>query len=53
MKGKCLVITNLKERKLAGFMSNGMVLCASNEDHTVVEILRPEEGAKIGERITF
>lgn len=29
------------------------VLCASNEDHTVVEPLLPPEGAKIGERVTF
>ncbi|KAJ4837794.1 hypothetical protein Tsubulata_041818 [Turnera subulata] len=29
------------------------VLCASNEDHTIVEPLLPPEGAKIGERVSF
>jgi tRNA-binding EMAP/Myf-like protein len=28
------VLSNLKARKLAGFNSNGMVLCASNADHS-------------------
>lgn len=36
MKGKVLVMANLKPRPLAGFNSNGMVVCASNADHTVV-----------------
>lgn len=30
MAGKCLVMANLKPRPLAGFQSNGMVVCASN-----------------------
>lgn len=42
MKGKVIVMANLKPRPLAGFMSNGMVVCASNADHTVVELLIPE-----------
>ena len=29
------------------------VLCASNEDHTIVEPLLPPEGAKPGERVSF
>uniref|UniRef100_A0A0A9AEQ6 Uncharacterized protein n=1 Tax=Arundo donax TaxID=35708 RepID=A0A0A9AEQ6_ARUDO len=33
--------------------SYGQVLCASTEDHTVVEPLIPPEGAKVGERILF
>lgn len=46
-----LVLCNLKERKLVGFPSHGMVLCASNEDHTQVRIVNPPVDAKIGERI--
>jgi methionine--tRNA ligase beta chain len=34
-----VVITNLKGRKLAGFMSRGMVLCAQTADGSVVEFL--------------
>ncbi|CAM8961347.1 unnamed protein product [Rhodiola kirilowii] len=47
------LITNVKPGKLRDVMSEGLVLCASNEDHTVVEPLLPPEGAKIGERISF
>jgi len=32
MSGLVIVMYNLKERPLAGFKSNGMVLCASNSD---------------------
>jgi len=49
--GLVLVMANLKPRKLAGFMSNGMVLCASNDDHTAVELLRPDPNSKVGERV--
>ena len=34
MTGLVLVVANLEPRKLAGNPSNGMVLCASNADHT-------------------
>lgn len=48
-----LVLCNLKARSLGGFPSHGMVLCASNADHTGVEFAVPPSGAKIGERVTF
>lgn len=48
-----LVLCNLKAMKLGGFPSHGMVMCASNADHTAVEFAVPPEGAKIGERVTF
>lgn len=47
-----LVLCNLKERKLVGFPSHGMVLCASNRDHTDVRLVNPPVDAKVGERIT-
>jgi len=28
-----------------------MVLCASNADKSVIELIRPPEGSKVGERI--
>lgn len=53
MEGRLvLVLCNLKARKMAGFPSHGMVLCASNEDHTEVRFVNPPVDAKIGERIT-
>ncbi|KAL7433385.1 hypothetical protein ACHAXH_009263 [Discostella pseudostelligera] len=48
-----LVLCNLKARSLGGFPSHGMVLCASNADHTAVEFAVPPEGARIGERVCF
>lgn len=36
---KVVVLTNLKERSLAGFKSQGMVLAASTEDHGTVRLL--------------
>jgi len=48
-----MVLCNLKARNLGGFPSHGMVLCASNADHTAVEFAVPPQGAQIGERITF
>lgn len=47
-----LVLCNLKERKMVGFPSHGMVLCASNEDHSVVRLVNPPVDAKVGERVT-
>lgn len=53
MEGKLvLVLCNLKERKMLGFPSHGMVLCASNADHTEVKLVNPPVDAKVGERIT-
>ncbi|KAI4306962.1 hypothetical protein L6164_030197 [Bauhinia variegata] len=50
---RVVLITNVKPGKLRDVMSEGLVLCASNEDHTKVEPLLPPEGAKIGERVSF
>ena len=53
MEGKLvLVLCNLKERSLVGFPSHGMVLCASNKDHSEVKFVSPPVDAKIGERVT-
>jgi methionine--tRNA ligase beta chain len=50
---RVVVLCNLKKRALVGFPSHGMVLCASNADHTSVECMEPPADAKIGERVTF
>jgi aminoacyl tRNA synthase complex-interacting multifunctional protein 1 len=52
-EGLCVVFANLKPRKLADIMSEGMVLCASNSDHTRVELMRPPAGSKVGERVVL
>eukprot|EP00750_Incisomonas_marina_P009111 INCI15811.3.p1 GENE.INCI15811.3~~INCI15811.3.p1 ORF type:complete len:335 (+),score=69.37 INCI15811.3:88-1092(+) len=53
MKRKVLVVCNLKPAKLGGIASQGMVLCASSDDHAQVEFLTPPDGAAIGERVEF
>ena len=52
-QGLCIVFANLKEKKLGGVPSHGMVMCASSADHSKLEIIRPPNGAKIGERVVF
>mmetsp|Transcript_25228 Transcript_25228/g.39046 ORF Transcript_25228/g.39046 Transcript_25228/m.39046 type:complete len:660 (-) Transcript_25228:121-2100(-) len=48
---RVLVLSNLKTRKLVGFPSHGMVMCAASADGTKVEFVEPPEGAAIGERV--
>ncbi|GFP89376.1 probable methionine--tRNA ligase [Phtheirospermum japonicum] len=50
---RVVLITNVKPGKLRDVMSQGLVLCASNSDHTSVEPLLAPEGAKAGECVTF
>lgn len=45
-----IVLANLKPRKLVGFESQGMVLCATSKDGKV-ELMQPPSGAKVGERV--
>ena len=49
--GLVVVFANLKPRKMLDFQSNGMVLCASTSDKSTIELIRPPEGSKIGERL--
>jgi len=48
---RVLVLSNLKTRKLVGFPSHGMVLCAASEDGSKVEFIEPPADAEIGERV--
>eukprot|EP00511_Aplanochytrium_stocchinoi_P005345 CAMPEP_0204836356 /NCGR_PEP_ID=MMETSP1346-20131115/24905_1 /ASSEMBLY_ACC=CAM_ASM_000771 /TAXON_ID=215587 /ORGANISM="Aplanochytrium stocchinoi, Strain GSBS06" /LENGTH=401 /DNA_ID=CAMNT_0051970989 /DNA_START=53 /DNA_END=1258 /DNA_ORIENTATION=- len=50
---KVLVLCNLKPRKMGNFMSNGMVLCASNPDKSKVEVVDPPEAAQVGDKVSF
>lgn len=47
------VLCNMKMRKLAGYPSNGMLLCASTKDHSRGALIEPPQGAKVGERVQF
>lgn len=48
---RVLVLANLKSRKLVGFPSHGMVLCAASEDGSTVQFIEPPADAKVGERV--
>lgn len=53
---RLLVVSNLKAKKLVGFKSHGMVLCAAGkkEDGSdLVEFVEPPESAALGEVVTF
>ncbi|KAK8795494.1 hypothetical protein WA158_000151 [Blastocystis sp. Blastoise] len=50
---RVIVVTNFKSRRTLNFESNGMVLCACNEDNSKIEPLTPPEGAALGEIVTF
>ena len=51
LEGQIVVFANLKPKKLGGVPSEGMVLCAANEDKSKTELMRPPPGCVIGERI--
>lgn len=48
-----VVLCNMKPRAMRGVTSQGMLLCASNEDHTEVDPLAAPDGAPLGDLITF
>ena len=50
---RVLCLCNVKKGPLREQMSEGMVMCASNEDHTVVDFVQPPEGAVNGEKVSF
>jgi tyrosyl-tRNA synthetase len=55
LEGKhVIVLSNLKPSKLRGIQSEGMVMAASiqQDDKTVVEVLEPPSGVKVGERVS-
>lgn len=54
MTGKVVVWVNLKSKKLGGFPSHGMVMCASDkkvEGEEKCELCRPHDAAEVGERV--
>ena len=54
MEGKLVcVLCNMKERKLAGYPSNGMLLCASTADHSKGALIEPPSNAQVGEPVLF
>lgn len=50
---RVVVLCNLKPRAMRGVTSHGMLLCASDEQHTNVDPLLPPPDAPIGTLVTF
>ncbi|KAK8964128.1 putative methionine--tRNA ligase [Platanthera guangdongensis] len=50
---KVCVLCNLKPATMRGIKSHAMVLAASTDDHTKVELVDPPRSAIVGERVTF
>ena len=48
-----VVLTNLKPKKLAGYESHGMVMCAETPDGSTIEFLQPPPGSEPGDLIEF
>ena len=53
LKGKkIIVLTNLAPRKLRGIESQGMLLAASNKDHTKISLLTPDQEMSPGDKVS-
>ena len=50
---RVLCLCNLKPATMRGVVSQAMVLCGSDAEHTRVELVIPPEGAPVGELVTF
>jgi len=48
-----IVLCNLRPKKLADYMSHGMVLCAKTQDESAIELLVPPEGSLVGDLVKF
>jgi len=48
---KIIIIANLEPRKLKGIESQGMLLAASNEDHTKISLISPDQDINSGSKI--
>lgn len=46
-----VVVANLPKADLKGVESSGLVLCASTDDKSAVEVLEPPAGTAVGERV--
>jgi methionyl-tRNA synthetase len=52
MENKLVVVCcNMKPSSFKGVLSEGMVICANGNDHSVVELVEPPQGSIVGERI--
>ena len=49
---KVIVVVNLAPRIMRGIISQGMLLAASNEEHSKVILISPEKDIEVGSRVS-
>ena len=49
---KVIVVVNLAPRIMRGITSQGMLLAASNEEHSKVILISPEKNIEVGSRVS-
>ncbi|MGV8151473.1 MAG: methionine--tRNA ligase subunit beta [Candidatus Nanoarchaeia archaeon] len=53
LEGKrCVVFCNLEPRVMRGIKSEGMILAASNDDHSEVKLIQPDGVVELGSKIS-
>ena len=53
LEGKRIIVfTNLEPKTLKGIESQGMVLAASNDDHSEVKLLQPDGVVPLGSKVS-
>jgi len=53
LEGKrCIVLANLEPRTIKGIESQGMILAASNEDHSEIQLLQTDGALDAGKKIS-
>ncbi len=49
---RCVVFANLEPKTLRGIESHGMIMAASNEDHSQVKLIQPDGAIELGAKIS-
>jgi methionyl-tRNA synthetase len=49
---KCIVFTNLEPKTIKGIKSHGMILAASNDDHSEVKLLQADGSLPLGSKVS-
>jgi len=49
---RCVVFTNLEPKTLKGIESHGMIMAASNEDHSQVKLIQPDGAIALGAKVS-
>eukprot|EP00347_Sterkiella_histriomuscorum_P002707 403367116 len=51
VQGLVLVFANIRPKKCVDFKSQGMLLCACDDEMKQIELIRPPDGSQVGQRV--